>query len=111
MRNKTPLRGFLSRRVRNQSDTRAIFPRITHPKLGEDGFTISELLIVIILTGLFTMIIMIFSFDLWHTAAIQEANLDTLLSRFNASDTLREEIGTSSGLIIQNSIADANTLV
>lgn len=77
----------------------------------QDGFTISELLIVIILTSLFTLIITVFTFDLWRTAAIQQSNADTLVSRFNASDTLREEIGSSSGLIIQNSIADSHTLV
>src|SRR5437868_1949388 len=80
-------------------------------KQQESGFTIVELLVVIILTTLFTLIVMLFAFDLWRTSAIQEANTDTLQTRFNASDTLREEIGTSSGLIIQNSIADSRTLV
>jgi type II secretory pathway pseudopilin PulG len=76
----------------------------------EDGFTISELLVVIILTTLLTLIIMVFAFDLWRTSATQEAEIDTLSTRFTASDTLRDQIGTSSGLIIQNSIADAHTL-
>ena len=74
----------------------------------EDGFTITELLIVIILTSLFTLVIMVFMFDLWRTSAADEANIDTLQTRFNASDTIREEIGTSSGLIIQNSLSDSN---
>jgi len=77
----------------------------------ESGFTITELLIVIIMTSLFTLVIMVFMFDLWRTSASDEANIDTLQTRFNASDTLREEIGTSSGLIIQNSLADANVQV
>lgn len=76
----------------------------------ESGFTITELLIVIIMTSLLTMIIMLFAFDLWRNSAAQEANNDTLLTRFNASDTIREEVGTSSGMIIQNSIADAHTM-
>jgi type II secretory pathway pseudopilin PulG len=76
----------------------------------EGGFTLTELLIVIILTSLLTMIIMVFTFDLWRTSAIQEADNDTLLTRFNASDVLREEIGTSAGLIIQNSLTDSHTL-
>lgn len=80
-------------------------------KRRESGFTITELLIVIILTSLLTLIIMVFMFDLWRTSATQEANIDTLQTRFNASDTLREEIGTSTGLIIQNSILDSNALV
>jgi type II secretory pathway pseudopilin PulG len=77
----------------------------------EAGFTITELLIVIIMTGLLTLIIMVFMFDLWRTSAIQEADIDTLVTRFNASDKLREEIGTSSGLIIQDGIADPNAMV
>lgn len=79
-------------------------------KRDESGFTITELLIVIIMTSLLTLIIMLFAFDLWRTSAIQEADNDTLVTRFNAADTLREEIGTSSGLIIQNGIADANAM-
>jgi type II secretory pathway pseudopilin PulG len=77
----------------------------------EAGFTITELLIVIILTTLLTLIVMVFAFDLWRTSATQEADIDTLATRYNASDVLREQIGTSAGLIIQNSIPDANTLV
>jgi type II secretory pathway pseudopilin PulG len=77
----------------------------------QSGYTITELLVVIILTSLFTLIITTFMFDLWRTSATQEANIDTLLTRFNASDGLREQIGTSTGLIIQNGIADAHTMV
>lgn len=77
----------------------------------ESGFTISELLVVIILTSLLTLIIMLFTFSLWRTSATQEANIDTLLTRFNASDKLRELIGTSTGLIIQNGLNDGRAMV
>jgi type II secretory pathway pseudopilin PulG len=77
----------------------------------ESGFTITELLIVIILTSILTLIVMLFAFDLWRNSAVQEADNDTLVTRFNASDTLRDFIGTSSGLIIQNSIPDSNANV
>jgi len=80
-------------------------------KRNESGFTIAELLVVVILTSILTLIVMLFAFDLWRTSAIQEADNDTLVTRFNASDTLREFIGTSSGLIIQNSIADSHANV
>jgi hypothetical protein len=79
-------------------------------KKNESGLTITELLIAIILTSLFTLIIMVFAFDLWRNSAVDEASIDSLVTRFNSSDTLREEIGTSSGLVIQNSIQDAHTL-
>jgi type II secretory pathway pseudopilin PulG len=112
MNNKTPLRGFLSRRQNRMHFVGRLFQRIKKLKAQQNktGFTITELLIVIILTTLFTLIIMMFAFDLWRNSATQEANLDTLLTRFNASDTLREEIGSSSGLIIQNNITDSHTL-
>jgi len=77
----------------------------------ESGFTITELLIVIILTSILILIVMLFAFDLWRNSAVQEADNDTLVTRFNASDTLRDFIGTSSGLIIQNSIPDSNANV
>ncbi|MBX4188691.1 hypothetical protein KW792_01170, partial [Candidatus Saccharibacteria bacterium] len=73
--------------------------------------TITELLIVIIMTSLFTLMIMLFAFDMMRGTAAQEASIDTLQTRFNASDTLRDEIGSSSGLIIQNSISDSHTAV
>jgi type II secretory pathway pseudopilin PulG len=95
MKNKTRLRGFLPANL----------------KPGQAGFTITEFLIVIIMTSLFTLIIMLFAFDMMRGTAAQEANIDTLQTRFNASDTLREEIGSSSGLIIQNGLSDNNVLV
>jgi type II secretory pathway pseudopilin PulG len=126
VRNKTPLRGIChpakqvlrgprpcSRRQNEIYFVGLRFPgsKNLKPGPGESGFTITELLIVIILTTIFTLIIMLFAFDLWRNSATQEANIDTLLTRFNASDTLREEIGSSSGLIIQNNITDSHTLV
>lgn len=77
----------------------------------EQGFTLSELIVVIVLTTLFSILIMTFTFDLWHTGYLQQADLETLTTRLNASDILREEIGTSSGMIIQNSLADAHAMV
>ena len=76
----------------------------------ESGYTIPELLVTLILIGLFSTLLLTFMFGYWRYGAIQEADLDTLVTRLNASDYLREQIGTSSGLIMQNSIQDANTL-
>lgn len=80
-------------------------------KRGEDGFTITELLVVIIMTTLLTMLVMQFAFDMWRSSAAQESELDTLSTRFTSSDILRDQIGTSAGLVIQNSIPDSNVLV
>ena len=77
----------------------------------EEGFTISELLVVIILTAFFSTLIMTFAFSYWRYGFLLQADLDTLTTRLNASDILREEIGTSTGLTMQTSIPDANTAV
>ena len=80
-------------------------------KKGSDGFTISELLVVIILAAFFSTLIMTFAFNYWRDGFLLQSDEDTLTTRLNAGDILREEIGTSSGMIIQNSIADSHTLV
>lgn len=76
----------------------------------QEGFTLSELLVVILLTTFFSILILTFTFEYWRYAYLLQADQDTLTTRLNAGDILREEIGTSTGLIIQNSISDANTL-
>lgn len=77
----------------------------------EQGYTLSELLVVIILTSLFTIIIMVFTFDLWRNGSSQQASLDTLVSRLNANDSIREALGPAVGMITQDSIADSHALV
>ncbi len=80
-------------------------------KNSEAGFTIPELITVMVVSTLFAGLIMFFGFDYWQTAEIQQSDQDTLISRLNAGDFIRENIGESSGLIIQNSLADSHTLV
>lgn len=79
-------------------------------KLNEHGFSLPELLSVIIVTGIIVGLVLFFGMSYWRYAYLLEADLDTLITRLNAQDYLRENIGTSSGLIIQNGIADSNTL-
>jgi prepilin-type N-terminal cleavage/methylation domain-containing protein len=76
----------------------------------EDGFTLVELLVTIILSTLFSMLILFFFISFWRYAYLLQADEDTLTTRLNAGDILREEIGTSTGLIIQNSLGDNNSL-
>jgi prepilin-type N-terminal cleavage/methylation domain-containing protein len=77
----------------------------------ERGFTLPELLVVIIMTGFFVTLLFSFVFQYLQYGYLSAASLDTLVSRLNAGDYLRESIGTSAGLITQNSIADSNALV
>jgi len=76
---------------------------------GQRGITIVELLVVIVMIGLFTTIIMNFTIGYWRYGYLLQADLETLTTRLNAGDFIRGAIGPSSGLIIQNSIADGNT--
>lgn len=76
----------------------------------QQGITIVELLVVIVMIGLFTTIIMNFTIGYWRYGYLLQADLETLTTRLNAGDFIRGAIGPSSGLIIQNSIADTHTL-
>lgn len=80
------------------------------PKDDEAGFTLSELLVALLLTGFFVSLIFTFTFGYWRYGYLMEADLDTYVSRLNAGDYLRENISASSGLIIQNSLPDNNTM-
>jgi prepilin-type N-terminal cleavage/methylation domain-containing protein len=77
----------------------------------EDGFTLPELIVVIVVSSIFISLIMFFAFSYWRYGYLLEADLDTLVTRLNAGDIIRENISASSGLIIQNSIPDNAALV
>jgi prepilin-type N-terminal cleavage/methylation domain-containing protein len=72
------------------------------------GFTLVELIVVMVLTILFSGLIMTFFLDLWSSTATLENDSETLVTRQNVGDALREALNATSGLINQNSIADAN---
>lgn len=74
----------------------------------QSGFTLSELLIVMLVTGFFVTLLMYFTFSYWRYTYLLEADQATLSTRLNAGDILREQLGTSSGLITQNSLPDIN---
>lgn len=78
-------------------------------KQKQSGFTLPEVIIVLFISSLFAGLLMFFMISYWRYGLLLEADLDTLTSRLNAGDYLRENLNPSSGLIIQNSIADANT--
>ena len=74
----------------------------------QDGFTIPELLVVMVVTSFFVTLILYFTFNFWTYNYLLEADQDTLSSRLNAGDIIREQLGTSSGMIMQNSVTDAH---
>jgi type II secretory pathway pseudopilin PulG len=77
----------------------------------ESGFTIPELLIAIILSAFFSMLLLFFFFQYWRYGYELQADEDTLTTRLDAGDLLREELGTATNTISQNGIADPNPLV
>ncbi len=78
-------------------------------KQNQDGFTLPELISVMVVSALFTGLILFFMVSYWRYGYLLEADLDTLVTRLNAGDVLRESLGLSSGLINQNSFADSHT--
>ncbi|CAN5710079.1 hypothetical protein BH23PAT2_BH23PAT2_02940 [soil metagenome] len=74
------------------------------------GFTITELLIVIVATGIMSGAILTFTFQYWRYTYALQADLETLTTRLNAGDSLRRLIGSSTGFIIQTSLPDDSPL-
>lgn len=75
----------------------------------QSGFTIPELLIAISITGILITLILVFTVSYSRFGASLQLVSDSLVTRLNISDYFREKLGSSSGLITQNSIADINT--
>lgn len=75
------------------------------------GFTLPELIVVMFISSLFVGLLLFFMISYWRYGLLLEADLDTLTTRLNAGDYLRERLNPASGLIIQNSIPDANPAV
>ncbi len=76
--------------------------------MNEDGFTLVELISVIAASGLFVALILYFGISYWRYSSLLEVDLDTFVSRLNTQDFIRESVGTTAGLINQNSIPDAH---
>lgn len=74
----------------------------------QQGFTVVELIVVIILSVLFSGLVLGFFIDFWRSTSTLENDTETFVTRQNAGDKLRELLNTASGLISQNSIADAH---
>lgn len=77
----------------------------------QSGFTVPELIVVMVLTVLFSGMIMSFSLDFWGSSTSLQNSSETLVTRQNVGDALRERFNAASTLINQNSIPDINTAV
>lgn len=74
----------------------------------QSGFSLPEIFIVIVTTSMLVVLFSAFIVNFWSYSMYQQADLDSLVERLNTSDYLRENLGSSNGLITQNSIPDAN---
>ena len=77
----------------------------------EHGFSLVEMLIVIVMTTVLSMIIFAMGYQYLKQAANLSARSNFYVDRLNVADYLRQNIGLSTGLINQNSIVDNNRLV
>jgi hypothetical protein len=73
------------------------------------GFTLLELLSIIVVSTMFSGLVIYFTFNYWRMTATLSNDLETYVGRLTAGDRLREAFNASSGLIIQNSLADSHT--
>ncbi|MEO5499103.1 MAG: prepilin-type N-terminal cleavage/methylation domain-containing protein [Candidatus Saccharimonadales bacterium] len=77
----------------------------------QSGFTLVEMLIVVIMTSIISIIIFTLGYQYLKQAAALNAQTNFYGDRLNVADYLRSNIGLSTGLINQNSLADSNRLV
>jgi len=76
----------------------------------ETGFTLPEVIVVLGLSALFVALILYFGISYWRYGLTLAADADTLVTRLNFQDYLREQISTSTGLISQNGLQDGTAL-
>lgn len=77
----------------------------------QKGFTLVEVMIVMIVSAVLFGLVFAFFWEYWQYAEKSQSDIDTFTTRLDASDYIRDVVGTTSGLIIQNSIPDPNTAV
>ncbi len=77
-------------------------------KYDENGFTLAEMVTSVVLTSLMMGAVVVFAMSFWRYGYVLDASLDSLVTRLNAGDYLRENLGTSTGLVTQNGLSDAN---
>ena len=77
----------------------------------EQGFTLVELLVAMILTVMFTGLVLSFMINFWSGAATLANDTASFVTRQNAGDSLRDKLNAASHLISQNSLSDTYPMV
>lgn len=78
-------------------------------RLDQRGFTIPELIVVMVVTALLTNLLIIFMFSYWRYSYVLDYTQESFSQRLNVNDYLRDSIGSAVGLINQNSLPDDHT--
>lgn len=78
-------------------------------RLNESGLTVVELLAVIITSSIIVGTVTAFALNFWTNTAVVQSDEDTLVTRLNAGDYLRNAMNSAAGLINQNDLADTHT--
>lgn len=77
--------------------------------INQQGFTVVELLAVIITSSIIMGTATAFALNLWTNTAVVQSDENTFVSRLNAGDYLRDVVNSAVGLINQNDIGDPHT--
>ncbi len=77
----------------------------------QKGFTVPELIVVMVMTLIFSTIVLSFAFDFWGNATDLQNSSETLVNRQNLGDRLRARLNLASTLLNQNSITDSHANV
>lgn len=77
----------------------------------QKGFTLVEMIIVIVMTTILSMIIFAMGYQYLKQAASLNARTNYYADRLNVADYLRQNVGLSTGLLNQNSLPDSNAII
>lgn len=78
--------------------------------LNQAGLTIVELLVMIGASSIIMATITGFALNYWTNTAVLQNDEDTLVTRMNVGDYIRNQFNSATGLISQNDLADSHTL-
>jgi type II secretory pathway pseudopilin PulG len=74
------------------------------------GFTLVELIVVMGMTLIVTATVLNFAVDFWGNSTSLQNDSTSFIDRNNAGDRLRDALNVANGLILQNSLLDANAM-
>jgi len=74
-----------------------------------NGFTLPELIVAMAMTAIVLTVVLTFLFYFWRYSYVLDYTQESFTQRLNTNDYLRDSLGSSVGLIIQNGLPDSHT--